>query len=272
MQTDEGKLIQILRNFMSNAVKFTQRGEIRIAARPGEERTVIFSVSDTGIGIIAEDLPRIFEEFGQIENSLQARSKGTGLGLPLARKLAELLGGAVSVESESGVGSTFSVAIPRIYSPPLETGETAANASPPTPEPTDQPSSPIRALIVDDQEQDRYLLRILLVAMGPFELIEVSRGEEAIERALGEHPHVIVLDLGLPDMSGFQVLDRLKSDDRTRDIPVIVNTSKVLDEQERRLLEGRVIAILDKTLRSREEAAARLRSSLGEAGLDPSRT
>ncbi len=271
LQTDEGKLIQILRNFVSNAVKFTQRGEIRIAARPGAERTVVFTVSDTGIGIVAEDLPRIFEEFGQIENSLQARSKGTGLGLPLARKLAELLGGTVSVESEPGVGSTFSVAIPRIYNPPLESGETAANPSPPTPEPTDQPPSPIRALIVDDQEHERHLLRILLVAMGPFELIEVSRGEEAIDRACEEQPQVIVLDLGLPDMSGFQVLERLKSDDRTRDIPVIVHTSKVLDEQERRLLDGRVIAILDKTLRSREEAAARLRSSLREAGLVPSR-
>ena len=126
-------------------------------------------------------------------------------------------------------------------------------------------------MIVDDQEHERHLLRILLVAMGPFELIEVSRGEEAIDRACEEQPQVIVLDLGLPDMSGFQVLERLKSDDRTRDIPVIVHTSKVLDEQERRLLDGRVIAILDKTLRSREEAAARLRSSLREAGLVPSR-
>ncbi len=75
---------------------------------------------DTGIGIAAEDLPRIFEEFSQIENPLQAWSKGTGLGLPLTRKLAELLGGSVSVQSEPGVGSTFSVAIPRVYRPPTE--------------------------------------------------------------------------------------------------------------------------------------------------------
>ena len=76
-------------------MKFTERGEIRVAARPGPGDTVVFSVTDTGIGIAAEDLPRIFEEFGQIENPLQARSKGTGLGLPLSRKLAELLGGSV---------------------------------------------------------------------------------------------------------------------------------------------------------------------------------
>ena len=101
------KLAQILRNFLSNAVKFTERGEIRVAAAAGPDDTVDLSVTDTGIGIAAEDLPRIFEEFGQVENHLQRRIKGTGLGLPLSRKLAELLGGSVSVRSEPGVGSTF---------------------------------------------------------------------------------------------------------------------------------------------------------------------
>ena len=95
LQTDEGKLTQILRNFLSNAVKFTEQGEIRSGRTTGPEETIVFTVTDTGIGIAAEDLPRIFDEFSQIENPLQARSKGTGLGLPLTRKLAELLGGSV---------------------------------------------------------------------------------------------------------------------------------------------------------------------------------
>ncbi len=115
LQTDEGKLGQILRNFLSNAVKFTERGEIRIAATMGPGDTVIFSVSDTGIGIAGKDRDRIFEEFGQIEGPLQGRVKGTGLGLPLSRKLAELLGGNVSVKSEPGVGSTFFAVIPRVF-------------------------------------------------------------------------------------------------------------------------------------------------------------
>ena len=112
LHSDEGKIAQILRNFLTNAVKFTEGGEIRVAARPGPDDMVEFSVKDSGIGIAAGDLDRIFEEYGQIENPLQQRVKGIGLGLPLTRKLARLLGGSVSVASEPGVGSTFFVVIP----------------------------------------------------------------------------------------------------------------------------------------------------------------
>src|SRR4051794_19966245 len=94
LRTDDGKLGQILRNFLSNAVKYTERGSIRLRAEEGPGDTVVFAVSDTGIGIAPEDHERIFEEFGQIEGPLQGRIKGTGLGLPLSRKLAELLGGS----------------------------------------------------------------------------------------------------------------------------------------------------------------------------------
>ena len=133
MQTDEGKVAQILRNFLTNAVKYTERGEIRVAARPAPKMTVVFSVKDTGIGIAAEDLPRIFEEFGQIESHLQKRIKGTGLGLPLARKLAQLLGGSVSVRSEPGVGSTFFAVIPRVFRPVDEAGAGIGLAAGPRP-------------------------------------------------------------------------------------------------------------------------------------------
>ncbi len=112
MVTDEGKLSQVLRNFLSNALKFTERGEVRLVAEPGPGEMVVFSVSDTGIGIREEHLARIFEEFGQVDGPIQRRVKGTGLGLPLARKLARLLGGDVGVRSEPGVGSTFSATIP----------------------------------------------------------------------------------------------------------------------------------------------------------------
>jgi signal transduction histidine kinase len=114
MCTDEGKVTQVVRNFVSNAVKFTERGEIRVsAALVGGDRIRI-AVRDTGIGIAQEDLGRIFEEFGQVENSRQRHVKGTGLGLSLARTIAELLGGSVGVESAPGVGSTFWLEIPRV--------------------------------------------------------------------------------------------------------------------------------------------------------------
>lgn len=119
LHTDEAKVSQILRNLISNALKFTERGEVRVAARAdGAAGTVVFSVADTGIGIAPDDQPRIFEEFTQLEHRLQLGVRGTGLGLALSRRLAELLGGTLTVESEPGVGSTFRVAMPVRYGPP----------------------------------------------------------------------------------------------------------------------------------------------------------
>jgi signal transduction histidine kinase len=116
--TDEGKLSQILRNLISNAIKFTERGEIRVAAALAPEDTILFSVTDTGVGIAPEDQTRIFEEFTQVDNPLQKHVRGTGLGLPLSRKLAGLLGGRLEVESTLGTGSRFALRLPRIHRGP----------------------------------------------------------------------------------------------------------------------------------------------------------
>lgn len=111
--TDDKKLSQILRNFISNALKFTAQGEVRVTARAIENSMVVFSVTDTGIGIAREHQPAIFNDFVQIDSPIQKRFRGTGLGLSLSKKLAEILGGNVAVESELGVGSRFSVTIPQ---------------------------------------------------------------------------------------------------------------------------------------------------------------
>jgi signal transduction histidine kinase len=112
--SDEGKLAQILRNFISNALKFTEVGKVELALAPHPDPALIcFSVSDTGIGINPAHLHLIFEEFSQIEHPLQRGAKGTGLGLPLCRKLAFLLGGQVDVRSRPGAGSTFTLVLPR---------------------------------------------------------------------------------------------------------------------------------------------------------------
>lgn len=112
--SDEGKISQILRNFISNALKFTEQGSVLVfAAHDPEADTIAFAVADTGIGISPDNLQLIFEEFSQIEHPLQRRSKGTGLGLPLCRKLADLLGGRVDVSSTLGVGTTFTLTLPR---------------------------------------------------------------------------------------------------------------------------------------------------------------
>jgi signal transduction histidine kinase len=124
--SDEGKISQILRNFISNALKFTEQGSVLVfAAHDPEADTIAFAVADTGIGISHDNLQLIFEEFSQIEHPLQRRSKGTGLGLPLCRKLAELLGGRVDVASTVGVGSTFTLTLPRsLARSPLDTDRT----------------------------------------------------------------------------------------------------------------------------------------------------
>jgi len=112
LYTDDNKVSQILRNFISNALKFTPLGEVRVSARVLDDGMVEFAVSDTGIGIAAEHVPNLFKDFVQLDVRLQKRLRGSGLGLSLARKFAELLGGTVAVQSELGKGSRFSVVIP----------------------------------------------------------------------------------------------------------------------------------------------------------------
>ncbi len=111
LETDQGKVAQIVRNLITNALKFTEAGAVRVSVSEGDG-TAYFRVQDSGIGVAPQDHDRIFEEFGQVESPVQARVKGTGLGLPLSRKLAELLGGTLTLESELGLGSTFTLAIP----------------------------------------------------------------------------------------------------------------------------------------------------------------
>ncbi len=115
LHTDEGKVSQILRNLISNALKFTPSGHVRVCAEEANEHLILFSVEDTGIGIAPENHDDIFREFSQVENPLQEKHRGTGLGLPLCRDLALLLGGKIWLESEPGRGSTFYVAIPPVY-------------------------------------------------------------------------------------------------------------------------------------------------------------
>jgi signal transduction histidine kinase len=112
LYTDDKKLSQILRNFISNALKFTVKGEVRVSAVQNGDESITFSVSDTGIGIDRAHHPAIFQDFAQVDSPIQRRLRGTGLGLSLSRHLAELLGGSVALESELGRGSVFSVTVP----------------------------------------------------------------------------------------------------------------------------------------------------------------
>ena len=252
MFSDEGKVSQILRNFISNALKFTETGEVRVsAAQTGE--LIRFSVADTGIGIAPEDQERIFEEFTQIENPIQRREKGTGLGLPLVRKLATLLGGRVGVHSTAGLGSTFWAEIPVHYA-----GHVPAPAvAPVLPE-------RLRILIVDDDETARYTLGSF-ATRPEVDIIEAENGMQGIARAQAERPDIIMLDLMMPGIGGHEVLSRLKSDPSTAGIPVVIVTSRFVNDAERQQILTLAANVIYKGDLSRETVSRAIADALDHA-------
>jgi signal transduction histidine kinase/DNA-binding response OmpR family regulator len=220
LYTDEGKVSQILRNLISNGLKVTERGEVRITARLGpSDETIAFEVRDTGIGIAPEDLVRIFDEFTQLEHRLQRKVKGTGLGLALSKRLAELLGGALSVTSEVGVGSTFTVRIPKHYRPPR------ADTFEWIPDPEKVP-----VLVVEDAADALYFYEKAL-STSAFQMYPARTLREA-EAALGTlRPAAIILDILLGDEEAWDVLLRVKREERLSGVPVVVVSS--LSEREK---------------------------------------
>jgi DNA-binding response OmpR family regulator/anti-sigma regulatory factor (Ser/Thr protein kinase) len=220
--TDEGKVSQILRNFISNAIKFTEQGEVRVSAQLSEDRrTIRFSVSDTGIGIAPEDQLRIFDEFTQLPSHLQGRVKGTGLGLPLCRRLAHLLGGDVSVQSARGAGSVFTAAVVAHFegdaADALEAIDTAIELG----------RSPI--LVLDDDAEMRLIYEKYL-RDSRYQPLGARNLREAREIMKRSRPQAIILDIVLRGEDTWRWLNELKGDPATADIPVIVATS-VEDER-----------------------------------------
>ena len=218
--TDEGKVSQILRNFISNALKYTERGEIRVSAEltPAGD-AVAFAVADTGIGIAKENQERVFEEFTQVRNPLQTRVKGTGLGLPLCRRLTGLLGGSISLESEPGRGSTFTATIPLRYSEAIEEAPLAD-------EQLQVDAARIPLLIVEDQpETQLYYEKILRgTAYAAIPVRTLRQAKDALARA---RPAAILLDVVLGNESSWRWLAELKS--AASDAPPVIVATSVDD-------------------------------------------
>ncbi|MGB8888623.1 MAG: ATP-binding protein [Candidatus Korobacteraceae bacterium] len=228
MHTDDGKVSQILRNFISNALKFTPSGEVRVSASMGASGTIIFSVRDTGIGIAPQDQEFIFKEFTQIESAIQDRVKGTGLGLPLCRNLAELLGGSVSVESELGKGSNFYAVIPIDCrgSSPEDTPEQGTVALLP---------GKVPVLIVEDNPETAFIYRNYLQKTD-FQPIMVVSVEQARRALTGLQPAAIVLDVYLGGQDSSEYIRELRKSADTENVPVIVIS--VMDEARKVLSYG----------------------------------
>jgi signal transduction histidine kinase len=235
IRTDEGKLRQIIRNLVANALRFTERGSVRVTAELAENgRFVVIRVADTGCGVAPEQQRRIFDEFVQLEG---AGRGGTGLGLPLSRSLAALLGGHLWLDrSEPGRGSVFAVSIP-VELPP-DVAASVGEGAPPALE-------GVRILVIEDDEATRYVVRTRLEERGAV-VLEEGEGGPGAARALAERPDLVVLDLILPDISGAETLERLRADRSTRSTPVVVYSSADLEPSERVRLERHGAAVVSK--------------------------
>ncbi|GBD08293.1 Autoinducer 2 sensor kinase/phosphatase LuxQ [Candidatus Thermoflexus japonica] len=346
---DAQRARQILLNLVSNAAKFTDQGFIAVRAW-ADEAFVTIAVQDTGIGIPKEKQEEIFQEFTQVESGTTRRYGGTGLGLAIARRLVELMGGRIWVESEVGKGSTFFFTLPRarpaapaeprpgrpvvlcvdddpgvitLYrrylekhgfevvglTDPHEILEVVRRVRPDVitldimmpqkdgwavlqelktdPETrripviicsivdergrgfslgaaeylvkpfteeelleaiqrVDGRPGPLRVLVIDDSEADRQLIRRVLERMGGYQVLEASGGQEGTALARRERPDLVILDLMMPEMDGFMVVEALKEDPATRLIPIIVLTAKSLTDEDRQRLNGRIEALLQK--------------------------
>jgi signal transduction histidine kinase/ActR/RegA family two-component response regulator len=264
--TDESKLSQILRNLVANALKFTDAGHVTVRAHAhGDD--VVFEIEDTGVGIAPEHHALIFEEFAQVEGAVPRRTRGTGLGLPLSQRLVELLGGHIDVASTPGIGSVFTVRLPRAYHgeaapPPTEVVEPHVVSVRPI---AGQP----RILIIDDDEASRYVLHRWLAER--YRVVEAVSGHEGLRLAApaagaAERPDAIFLDVLMPDLTGFEVLERLKEAPATAGIPIIVYTSLALGTADRKRLD-RAVAIVRKSTVSRIADRTAIEEALVKAGL-----
>jgi len=237
LSTDIVKVRQILVNLLSNAAKFTESGGISIKVTQQPGGMISFGVKDSGIGIAEKDYGKVFEEFQQVDTSNTRKYKGTGLGLPIARKLSRMLGGDLTLESIIGKGSTFTLTIPARL--PQKLIDAHAQPAPPSlkrPEPVVQkpvPSMPlppppapggqVQILSIDDDPDVIEILRQYLIPEG-YSIVGALSGDEGIAMAMSMKPALITLDIMMPKKDGWQVLRELKANPQTKDIPVIIHS------------------------------------------------
>ncbi len=267
MNSDITKVRQCLFNLLSNASKFTANGTIGLRVRR-EVRSggdgLSFVVSDTGIGITPDQLGRLFQPFSQADASTTRKYGGTGLGLALTRRFCEMLGGEVSVTSEPGQGSSFTLHLPA--DAPVTEPAPAADAAPAPADAAAPPASVPRVvgppppadgrstiLVVDDELSAREIIKRHLTREG-FDVVTASSGEEALELARQLRPSAVTLDVMMPGMDGWAVLTALKKDPVLRDIPVLMCT--MLDDRHMGLSLG-AADFLDKPV-DRQRLAAML--------------
>lgn len=227
LQLDHTKVRQIVFNLLSNACKFTEKGTITLSVTTDQSRTaiphdaVIFSVSDSGIGMTDEQMKKLFMDFSQADSSTTRKYGGTGLGLAISKRFCEMMHGTISVQSTPNVGTTFTVTLPIAITKqdtPAAQSETAAMISPKTAE-----SLASIVLVIDDDPAVRELVTRTLIKEG-YAVQSAGSGDEGLALARSIRPSVIILDVMMPQKDGWAVLREIKDDPQLQSIPVIMQT------------------------------------------------
>ncbi len=242
LQADERRLKQILVNLLSNAVKFTpEGGAMGLEVKGDAEKSVVhFTVWDTGIGIALEDMARLFKPFVQLDSRLSRQYSGTGLGLSLVQRMAELHGGSVSVESEVGKGSRFTVSLPwpetsiQVDKEQVDKkGEELGHLV------TLSPSHPVTVLVADDNEISLSMMSEYLGLKG-YQVIPARDGREVIQRAQEDRPDIILMDIQMPGMDGLEAIRRIRADAASdvAKVPIIALTALVMPGDRERCFEA----------------------------------
>ncbi|HED08161.1 MAG TPA: response regulator [Ignavibacteria bacterium] len=216
INTDGYKITQVLINLIGNAIKFTNEGFVELAINLLPNNILEFKVTDTGIGISDEDKKIIFEEFRQADGSTTRKHSGTGLGLAISSKIVKLLKGNLQVVSELSKGSTFTFTLPveviEIVKDDKETDKQEIKK---------QETKKNVVLVIDDDSDTRYTVGSFLETKN-YDVIFAEDGKQGLEKAIEQQPFAIILDVMMPDKDGWQILEELKDNDKTKDIPVVI--------------------------------------------------
>ncbi|MDR1395833.1 MAG: response regulator [Deltaproteobacteria bacterium] len=246
LKGDDVRLRQILINVIGNAIKFTSQGSValKLWAQDGQ---LIFTVTDTGIGIKSEDLPFLFEPFRQLDTAKNRHIKGTGLGLSISRHLLNLMGGTISAESEYGRGTTFRIAIPRIEGQKPASLESQSGRLEFGPE--------VKVLVVDDNDMN------LLVASGLLRIFKIksdtaSSGREALEKVAQNSYHLVFMDQMMPEMDGVETTANIRAmGEKYQELPIIALTANAMSGARESLMEAGMNDFLSKPIQRQELAA-----------------
>lgn len=224
VNTDEKRLRQILLNLLSNAVKFTHKGGVRFRVKPEESKVICFEIHDTGMGISNKEIENIFKPFQQIDPQFN-QSQGTGLGLSITKTLVKLMGGELKIESKPGDGSTFwfEISIERAPRRVIENKKNNQQII------ELKNSQQYKILIIDDNSNNRQLFKDLLLPMD-FVIEEATNGQEGLNKLSVFEPDLIITDLMMPVMDGFELIENIRKENAFKKIPVIATSSSVYDQ------------------------------------------